>query len=68
MLENQVQEVRLQDELGKQNYHIKTENLFEPVTDTMKNTAEILTKSMTESFIMNDKALKNLNNIFSEKK
>ena len=33
----------------------------------MKNTAQILTKSMTESFIMNDKALKNLNIIFSEK-
>ena len=40
LLENQIQEVRLQDELGKQNYHIKTEKLFEPVTDTMKNTAE----------------------------
>ena len=67
LLEKQLQEVRLQDKLRKQNYHIKTEKLFEPVTDTMKVTAENLTKSMTESFIMNDKALKNLNIIFSEK-
>ena len=68
LLENQLQEVRLQDELGKQNYRIKTEKLFEPVTDTMKNTDENLTKAMTESFIMNDKALNILNDNFSEKK
>ena len=43
LLENQVEEVRFQDDLGKHNYHIKTEKLFQQVTDTMKNTAEILT-------------------------
>ena len=66
MLENQVQELRLQ-ELGKQNYHFKTEKLFEPVTDTMKNSAEKLTKALTESSIMNDKDFNFLNIIFSEK-
>ena len=67
LLENHVQEVRLQDKLGKQNYHIKTENLFEHVTDTMKNSAEKLTKALTESSIMNDKDFNFLNIIFSEK-
>ena len=40
-LHNQVQEVRLQDKLRKQNYHTTAEKLFEPVTDTIKNTSEI---------------------------
>ena len=35
-LQKQVQEVRLQDKLGKQKYHHKTEQLFEPVTDIEK--------------------------------
>ena len=34
-LQNQIQEVRLQDKLGKQNYHHKTEKLIESVTDTI---------------------------------
>ena len=66
-LENQVQEVGLKDKLDKKNYHHKTEKLFEPVTDTIKNTSENLTKATTESFIMNVKALNNLNDNFSGK-
>ena len=45
-LENQVEAVRLQDNLVKQNYHHKTEKFFEPVTDTIKNTSENLIKSL----------------------
>ena len=60
-LQNQVQEVRLQDKLGEQNYYHKTEKLFELVTDTKRNTSENLTKAITESSIKNNKALENLN-------
>ena len=35
---------------------------FEPVTDTIKNSSENLTKSMTETSIKNNKALEILNN------
>ena len=48
-LNNQVKAVGLQDELGKQIFHEYTEKLFQLVTDTIKNTSESLTKSITES-------------------
>ena len=54
-LENQVQAVRLQDELGKQ-------KIFEPVTESIKNTSENSTKNLTESSIKNNQALENWNN------
>ena len=47
-LQNQVNEVRLQDKLGKQNFHENIKKLYEPLTDTIKNTSENLTKSITE--------------------
>ena len=56
-LQNQVQEVKLQDKLGKQNYHHKTEKIFEPLTDTIDNTSENLTKTLTGKSIINDKAI-----------
>ena len=61
-LENQVKLVRLQDKLGKQNFHVNTKKVFEPVIDTIKNTSEKITKILTESFIKNIQALENLNN------
>ena len=42
-------------------------NAFEPVTDTMKNTSEILTKTITETFFNNNKALEKFNNALLEK-
>ena len=33
-IQNQIEEVRLQDKLGKQNFHEKIEKLFEPLSDT----------------------------------
>ena len=54
-LQDQVQEVRLLDKLGKQNYHHKTEKLFEPVIDIIKNISEIITKISTETSIINNK-------------
>ena len=35
-LESQVKSVRLQDKLGKQNFHEDMKNAFEPVSDTIK--------------------------------
>ena len=36
-LQNQVQEVRLQDKLGKQNFHEDKKKVFEPVTKSIKD-------------------------------
>ena len=43
-LQNKVKAVRLQDKLGKQKFLEAMKKVFEPVTDTNKNTSEDLTK------------------------
>ena len=60
-LQNQVQEVRLQDMLGEQNYHEDRKKLFKPMTDTIKNTSENVIKTLTENSINNNKTIENLN-------
>ena len=40
-LQNQVEIVRLQDKLGKQNFHGNMEEVFEPLTDTLKKPLRI---------------------------
>ena len=61
-LENQVKVVRLQDMLGKQNFHEDMKKVFEPVTKSLENTSQDITKTITESSIRNNKAIENLNN------
>ena len=61
-LQDQVKVVRLQDRLGKQNFHEDMKKVFEPVTKSLENTSENLTKAITESFKENNLALENLNN------
>ena len=61
-LENQVKVVRLQDKLGKQNFHEDTRNVFEPVTNSLENTSQDITKTITESSIKNNQAIENLDN------
>ena len=61
-LQNEVKVVRLQDKLGKQNFHEDMKKVFEPLTDTLKKTSENITKTITESSITNNKAIENLNN------
>ena len=61
LLQNQVQEVRLQNKLGDQNYHEDIKKFFKPMTDEIKNTSENITKTITESSINNNKAIENLN-------
>ena len=58
-LENQVNEVRLQDWLGTQNYHEDSKKLFKPMIDAIKSTSEKITKTLTENSIINNKAIEN---------
>ena len=60
-LQNEVKVVRLQDKLGKKNFHEDIKKYFKPMTDEMKNTSENITKSITESSINNNKAISDLN-------
>ena len=61
-LQDQVKVVRLQNKLGKQNFHEDMKKVFEPVTKSLENTSENLTKAITESSKENNLALENLNN------
>ena len=61
-LQNEVKVVRLQDKLGKQNFHEDMKKVFEPVTKSLENTSESLAKAITESSIDNNLALEKLNN------
>ena len=60
-LQNDVKAVRLQDKLGKQNFHENMEKVFEPLTDTLKKTSDNITKTITETSVNNNKAIENLN-------
>ena len=61
-LQDQVKVVRLQDKLGEQNFHENMKKVFEPVTKSLENTSENLTKALRESSITNNKAIENINN------
>ena len=61
-LQDQVKVVKLQDKLGEQNFHEDTEKVFEPVTKSLENTSENLTKAITETSIKNNLAIENINN------
>ena len=61
-LQNQVKVVKLQDKLGEQNFHEDMKKLFEPVTKSLENTSENLTKAITETSIENNQAIENINN------
>ena len=49
-LENQVKVVRLQDNLGKQNFHEDMRKVFQPMTNVIKNTSENITKNYNGNF------------------
>ena len=61
-LQNQVKAVRLQDKLGKQNFHENMKKVFEPVTKSLENTSQDRTKTITETSNKNNQAIENLNN------
>ena len=58
--------MRLQDELGKQNFHGDMKKVFELMTDIVKDVSEVITKIRTESSINNNIALDILNEKVSE--
>ena len=60
-LQNQVKTVRLQDRLGEQIFHEDLEEVYEPLTKTIKNVSENISKTLTESSIDNNKTIENLN-------
>ena len=60
-LQNQVNEVRLQDRFGEQNYHGDSKKLFKPMTDVIKSTSENITKTLTENSLNNNRTIENLN-------
>ena len=49
-LQDEEKTVRLQNKFGKQNFHEDEKKLFEPVTKTIKNISEDVTKTMTIPF------------------
>ena len=61
-LENQVNVVRLQDKIGKQNFHEDMKKVFDPVTKSLENTSQDITKTTTENSVKNNQALEKLNN------
>ena len=65
-LHNLVKDVKIQYKSGKQNFHENINKVFEPVTDTMKNTSEDLIKTVMLTPKENNKALESLNNKFSQ--
>ena len=65
-LQDQVKAVRLQDKLGKQNFHEDMKKVFEPVTKTIKDVSEDVTKTMMITSKENNQALENLNNKLRE--
>ena len=48
-LETQVKTVRLQDKLGKQNFHEDMKKVFESVTKSSENTSQDITKTVMET-------------------
>ena len=61
-LESQVKAVRLQDKLGKQNFHESMKRVFDPVTKSLESTSQDLTKTFLETSSIENKTLENLNN------
>ena len=61
-LENKVKVARLQDKLGKQNFHEDMKKVFEPVTKSLENTSQDITKTIIGTSTNNSKALEILNN------
>ena len=61
-LQDRVKTVRLQDKLGKQNFHDDMKKVFQPVTKSLENTSENLTKAVAETSVKNNQAIENINN------
>ena len=65
-LQNRVRGLRLQDKVGKQNFHGDMKKVFEPVTALIKKTSEGVTKNVMVPSKANSKVLAKINNKLSE--
>ena len=61
-LQDQVKTVRLQDKLGKQKFHEDMKKVFEPVTKSLENTSQDITKTIMETSVKSNQAIENLDN------
>ena len=61
-LQDQLKAVGLQDKLGKQNFHQDMQEVFEPVTKSIRDVSQDVTKTMMITAKENNQALENLNN------
>ena len=61
-LQNQVKVVKLQDKLGEQNFHEDMKKVFEPVTKSLENTSQNITKTIAETSLKNNQSIENINN------
>ena len=61
-LQNQVKVVKLQNKLGEQNFHEDMKKVFEPVTKSIENTSQSITKTITETSLKNNQAIENIKN------
>ena len=65
-LQDEVKVVRLQDKLGKQNFHEDMKKVFEPVTKSLENTSQDITKTIPETSVKNNQSIENINNKLPE--
>ena len=63
-IQSQVKALLLQDKQGKRNFYEDMKKVFKPVTETIKDVSQYVTKNLTESSKENNKALANTNNKF----
>ena len=61
-LQDQVKTVGLQDKLVKQNFNEDMKKVFEPVTKSLENTSQDITKTITETSVKNNQAIENFDN------
>ena len=61
-LQNRVKLARLQDKLGKKNFHEDMKKVFEPVTKSLESTFQDITKTLLETSLTNNQAVENLKN------
>ena len=61
LLQSQVKAVRLQDKLGEQKFHEDMKKVFEPVTKSIENTSQDITKLISETSINKNQAISDLN-------
>ena len=66
-LKSQVEELRVQDKLGKKTFHEDMQRVFEPVTNSIKDVSQDVIRTITILSEQNNRALLNLGDKFLEK-